>query len=140
MNSMEAYVRALPKAELHLHIEGTLEPELAFRLARKHGVALPYASVEKLRAGVAGDHVCLGADHIGKRLLPDLVAGGLAEAVRDRRLEGRVPVSLEAPFHKVRATPRPPEGRRSPDEATAAAVGEGSSVVRSVHEHLATKG
>jgi adenine deaminase len=50
MNSMEAYVRALPKAELHLHIEGTLEPELAFRLARKHGVALPYASVEELRA------------------------------------------------------------------------------------------
>jgi adenine deaminase len=50
MNSMEAYVRALPKAELHLHIEGTLEPELAFRLGRKHGVALPYASVEELRA------------------------------------------------------------------------------------------
>lgn len=47
---MEAYVRALPKAELHLHIEGTLEPELAFRLGRKHGVALPYASVEELRA------------------------------------------------------------------------------------------
>jgi adenine deaminase len=50
MTSTEAYVRALPKAELHLHIEGTLEPELAFRLARKHRVALPYASVEELRA------------------------------------------------------------------------------------------
>lgn len=49
MNSSEAYVRALPKAELHLHIEGTLEPELALRLARKHGVALPYASVAELR-------------------------------------------------------------------------------------------
>lgn len=50
MRSTEAYVRALPKAELHLHIEGTLEPELAFRLARKHGVTLPYGSVAELRA------------------------------------------------------------------------------------------
>lgn len=50
MRSREAYLRALPKAELHLHIEGTLEPELAFRLAQKHGVVLPYASVAELRA------------------------------------------------------------------------------------------
>ena len=49
MNSAAGYLRGLPKAELHLHIEGTLEPELAFRLAAKHGVALPYASVEELR-------------------------------------------------------------------------------------------
>ncbi|MGH8296189.1 MAG: adenosine deaminase [Steroidobacteraceae bacterium] len=48
--STEAYIRGLPKAELHLHIEGTLEPELALRLARKHGVALPFASVAELRA------------------------------------------------------------------------------------------
>jgi adenosine deaminase len=46
---MQDYLRALPKAELHLHIEGSLEPELAFRLAQKHGVKLPYASVEDLR-------------------------------------------------------------------------------------------
>ena len=50
MNSASAYLKGLPKAELHLHIEGTLEPELAFRLAKKHGVALPYASVDELRA------------------------------------------------------------------------------------------
>jgi adenine deaminase len=48
-SSMGAFIRGLPKAELHLHIEGTLEPELAFPLARKHGIVLPYASVEELR-------------------------------------------------------------------------------------------
>lgn len=48
--SIEAYIRTLPKAELHLHIEGTLEPDLALRLARKHGVALPFAGVAELRA------------------------------------------------------------------------------------------
>ncbi|MEU1300783.1 adenosine deaminase [Streptomyces shenzhenensis] len=40
----------LPKAELHLHIEGTLEPELALRLAERNGVRLPYADTEELRA------------------------------------------------------------------------------------------
>ncbi|MDQ8701026.1 adenosine deaminase [Streptomyces sp. LHD-70] len=39
----------LPKAELHLHIEGTLEPELAFALAARNGVELPYADTEELR-------------------------------------------------------------------------------------------
>jgi adenine deaminase len=46
---MIEFIRGLPKAELHVHIEGTLEPELAFQLAAKHGVRLPHASVEDLR-------------------------------------------------------------------------------------------
>lgn len=46
-------IRRMPKAELHLHIEGTLEPELIFALARRNGVALPYASVDALRDAYA---------------------------------------------------------------------------------------
>jgi adenine deaminase len=43
----------MPKAEMHLHIEGTLEPEMAFRLAEKNGIRLPYQSVEALRSAYA---------------------------------------------------------------------------------------
>jgi adenosine deaminase len=50
---LPALLAAMPKAELHIHIEGSLEPELIFRLAERNGVALPYASVEALRAAYA---------------------------------------------------------------------------------------
>ncbi|QOD13182.1 adenosine deaminase [Psychrobacter sp. 28M-43] len=43
-------IKKLPKAELHLHIEGSLEPELMFRLAKKNNVEIPYDSVEDVRA------------------------------------------------------------------------------------------
>ncbi|HAW30321.1 MAG TPA: adenosine deaminase [Planctomycetaceae bacterium] len=47
---MDEFIARLPKAELHLHIEGTLEPELAFQLAEKNRMSLPFASVEEMRA------------------------------------------------------------------------------------------
>jgi adenine deaminase len=50
---LPALLRAMPKAELHLHIEGSLEPELIFKLAQRNAVQLPYASVEALRAAYA---------------------------------------------------------------------------------------
>jgi adenine deaminase len=46
-------LRAMPKAELHIHIEGSLEPELIFALAQRNGVRIPYASVEELRRAYA---------------------------------------------------------------------------------------
>jgi adenine deaminase len=48
-NELKNWVRCVPKAELHLHIEGSLEPELMMRLANKHGVVLPYSSIEEVR-------------------------------------------------------------------------------------------
>ena len=50
---LPALLAAMPKAELHIHIEGSLEPELIFEMARRNGVSLPYASVEDLRRAYA---------------------------------------------------------------------------------------
>ena len=52
-SNLTSLLRAMPKAELHIHIEGSLEPELIFRLAQRNGVTLPYASVEALRTAYA---------------------------------------------------------------------------------------
>ncbi len=50
MTAEDDFVAGLPKAELHIHIEGSLEPEMMFALARRNGVALPFADVEAARA------------------------------------------------------------------------------------------
>jgi adenine deaminase len=57
MHDMDALIRRLPKCELHIHIEGSLEPELMFALARRNGVRLPYASVEALRQAYQFRHL-----------------------------------------------------------------------------------
>lgn len=50
MTDLARFIAGLPKAELHVHIEGTFEPELMYALAQRNGVAFPYDSVEALRA------------------------------------------------------------------------------------------
>jgi adenosine deaminase len=53
MTDLDAFITGLPKAELHLHIEGSLEPEQMFAFARRNGVEIPFASVEEVRAAYA---------------------------------------------------------------------------------------
>jgi len=53
MTSLKQFIHGLPKAELHLHIEGSLEPEQMFEFGRRNGIALPFKSVEEVRAAYA---------------------------------------------------------------------------------------
>jgi adenosine deaminase len=55
MSALAAFIEGMPKAELHLHLEGTLEPELKFELAARNGLDLPYGSVDEMRAGYGFD-------------------------------------------------------------------------------------
>ena len=91
MTDLADFITGLPKAELHLHIEGSLEPELMFRLAERNGITLPYKDVEELRA--AYDFTRLqdfldiyykGADVLRTRAdFHDLAAAYFARAARD---------------------------------------------------------
>ncbi len=49
MGDLSKLIQTLPKAELHLHIEGTLEPELMFKISKENNVKIPYSSVEEIR-------------------------------------------------------------------------------------------
>jgi len=55
--SVESFVRDVPKAELHLHIEGTLEPELMFELSGRNEVSLPYPDVDAVRRAYVFDNL-----------------------------------------------------------------------------------
>ena len=55
MADLTSFIRGMPKVELHVHIEGTLEPELKFTLAGRNGVPLPYASASEIRASYTFD-------------------------------------------------------------------------------------
>ncbi|MGB0990290.1 MAG: adenosine deaminase, partial [Halarcobacter sp.] len=49
MKDIKEFIKKLPKAELHLHIEGSLEPELMFKLAKRNGIKIPYKTVEEVK-------------------------------------------------------------------------------------------
>lgn len=84
-------IRRMPKAELHLHIEGTLEPELMIKLARRNRVALPYADIEEIRSAYEFSNLQSFLDiyYAGARVLQtdedfhDLTRAYLERAARD---------------------------------------------------------
>ena len=52
---MENFINQLPKAELHLHIEGTFEPELMFNIAQRNSIKIKYKSVNEIKAAYQFD-------------------------------------------------------------------------------------
>lgn len=52
---MKSFIQSLPKVELHLHIEGTLEPELMFTLAKRNNISIPFTSAEQLKSAYEFD-------------------------------------------------------------------------------------
>ena len=66
-------INSLPKAELHLHIEGTLEPELMMSLATKHDIALPYSTIDDVRSAYNFDNLQSFLDlyYLGASVLRD---------------------------------------------------------------------
>src|SRR5262245_14457564 len=71
MSELTDFISRMPKAELHLHLEGTLEPELKFELAARNGLDLPYASIEEMRAAYDFDDLTsfLAVYYEGKSVL-----------------------------------------------------------------------
>ena len=76
---MENFIAGLPKLELHLHIEGTLEPELMFALAQRNAIALPFASVEPLLDKFGKDTVA--------RMEPGAMKQKLGQSVRQMPID-----------------------------------------------------
>ncbi len=89
--NLDELVVALPKAELHLHVEGTLEPEMMFELAARNGVSLPYPDVEAVRRAYVFDDLQAFLDiyYAGCKVLLverdfyDLTLGYLRRAAQD---------------------------------------------------------
>lgn len=95
---LPALLRAMPKAELHMHIEGSLEPELIFAMGQRNGVALNYPSIEALRSAYVFNNLqeFLDIYHAGTTVLKteqdfyDMACAYLARAQTDNVLHAEL--------------------------------------------------
>jgi adenosine deaminase len=140
---VRSFVAGLPKAELHLHIEGTLEPELGFELARRNGVALPFADVAELRrAYLFADlqsfldlyYACMAVLRSAEDFR-DLAAAYLARARDDGVV--RAEVFFDPQEHTARGVPLPEvvSGLRAAADESAASGGPDVALIACVVRH-----
>ena len=98
LERLPALLQLMPKAELHIHIEGSLEPELMFALAKRNGLAVPYPDVESLRRAYVFDNLqdFLDIYHTGTLVLRteqdfyDMAHAYLARAAADNVVHAEI--------------------------------------------------
>ncbi|WP_298400915.1 adenosine deaminase [Sphingobium sp.] len=144
MTDLDDFITGLPKAELHLHIEGSLEPELMFALARRNDVAIPYASVEDVRAAYAFSNLqdfldiyYAGADVLRTRAdFHDLAAAYFDRAAADGVIHAEI--MFDPQTHTDRGIPFAEviEGLLSAMAEAEARHGISSSLILSFLRHL----
>lgn len=144
MSELDRFITGLPKAELHLHIEGSLEPDLMFALARRNGVAIPYASVDDVRAAYAFSNLqdfldiyYAGADVLRTRQdFHDLAAAYFERAAADGVVHAEI--MFDPQTHTDRGVPFAEviEGLLSAMEEARARLGISSLLVLSFLRHL----
>ena len=130
--SASAAALAAPKAELHVHLEGTLEPEMLFALARRNGVEIPWDSEAALRASYRYEGLASFSElyQAGLRVLRterdyfELTAAYLVRARADNIVHAEVFVSPQAHIHRGVRSRRccpasPPPSRRRPTSPAA---------------------
>jgi adenosine deaminase len=144
MTDLDRFIVGLPKAELHLHIEGTLEPELMFALAERNGVAIPYASVEELRGAYSFTRLqdFLDIYYAGTRVLctrqdfADLASAYFARAAADGVVHAEIMFDPQA--HTDRGVPigEVIGGLHDAMQAAQAELGMTSKLIMSFMRHL----
>ncbi|WP_454796721.1 adenosine deaminase [Novosphingobium lindaniclasticum] len=144
MTDLDTFIAGLPKAELHLHIEGSLEPELMFALATRNGVSIPFATVEEVRAAYEFSNLqdfldiyYAGANVLLKRQdFHDLAMAYFARAAADGVVHAEL--MFDPQTHTDRGVPFAEviEGLLSAMAAAEAAFGMSSSLILSFLRHL----
>ncbi|WP_242123442.1 adenosine deaminase [Sphingobium sp. Sx8-8] len=144
MTDLDAFITGLPKAELHLHIEGSLEPEQMFAFARRNGISIPYASVEEVRAAYAFgnlqdflDIYYAGADVLRTRAdFHDLAAAYFDRAAADGVVHAEI--MFDPQTHSDRGIPFAEviEGLLSAMEEAETRHGISSNLIMSFLRHL----